>query len=145
MFAKFFAAAPLVTVAQEQAEGSALGVLGFLLYVAVIVLMIAATWKLFTKAGEPGWASIVPIYGNIVLLRITGRPWWWIFLFFIPLVNIVILIIHFIDIAKSYGKGIGFAIGLMFLAPIFLPILGFGSSRYVGPAAHQGAPTTAMA
>ena len=145
MFAKFFAAAPLATVAQEQVETSPLGILGFLLYAAVIVLMIAAIWKLFTKAGEPGWASIVPIYGTIVLLRITGRPWWWIFLFFIPLVNIVILIIHYIDIAKSYGKGVGFALGLMFLSPIFLPILGFGSARYVGPAARQGATTTAMA
>lgn len=145
MFAKFLAAAPLATAAQEQAEGAALGLFFLLVYGAFIVLMIAATWKLFTKAGEPGWASIVPIYGNIVLLRITGRPWWWLLLFLIPLVNIVVAIIHYIEIAKSYGKGIGFAIGLLFLAPIFWPILGFGNARYVGPAAQQGAPAPALA
>lgn len=144
MFAKFLAAAPLSTVAQEEAQGAALGVFFLLVYGAFIVLMIAATWKLFTKAGEPGWASIVPIYGNIVLLRLTGRPWWWLLLFFIPFVNFVVAVIHYIEIAKSYGKGAGFAMGLLFLAPVFWPILGLGSSRYVGPAARQGIPAPAM-
>ncbi len=115
------------------------------LYFGFIVALIAATWKVFTKAGQPGWASIVPFYGNVVLLRMTGRPGWWLLLFFIPFVNIVVGIIHYVEIAKSFGKGVGFTMGLIFLAPIFWLILGFGNSRFMGPAVQQGMPNAAMA
>jgi hypothetical protein len=103
--------------------------------VALVVFMIAAGWKVFVKAGQPGWAVIVPIYNMVVILKIVGRPMWWIVLFFIPLVNLVMGIIVYIDFAKSFGKGAGFGIGLMLLGFIFFPILGFGDARYVGPAA----------
>src|SRR5438034_7855705 len=90
-----------------------------IVYVVVIVVMIAAVWKIFTKAGQPGWASIVPIYNFIVMLRIAGKPAWWFLLMFIPVVNFVVLIIVLLSFARNFGKGGGFAMGLLFLAPIF--------------------------
>jgi hypothetical protein len=99
---------------------------------ALFVLLVAGMWKVFTKAGQPGWAAIIPIYNVIVLLQVAGRPIWWIILYLIPFVNIVIAIIVNIDIAKRFGKGVGFAIGLVFLPFIFYPILGFGDAQYQG-------------
>ncbi|CAG0980496.1 hypothetical protein FLAV_01741 [Flavobacteriales bacterium] len=106
-----------------------------IIYLAIIVLMIASMWKVFTKAGKPGWAAIVPIYNIIVLLQIVGRPTWWIILFLIPIVSLIIMIMVMIDVAKSFGKGGGFAAGLILLGIIFWPILAFGDAQYVGPAA----------
>jgi hypothetical protein len=114
-----------------------------IIYIAIIVLEIAALWKLFVKAGQPGWAAIIPIYNLYVLLKVIGRPPWWLALFFVgvivPFVGwillVVIGIIVAIDLAKSFAKSSGFAVGLFFLNFIFVPILGFGESRYVGPAA----------
>jgi hypothetical protein len=98
------------------------------------IFLIASLWKLFTKAGKPGWAVIIPIYNLIVLLQIVGRPVWWILLiFFVPVVNFIIWIIVLNELSKSFGKGIGYTIGLFFLPIIFFPILGFGSDKYVGP------------
>lgn len=118
------------------------GVMG-LVYFAVIVLIIVAMWKVFTKAGEPGWYSIIPIWSTLVLLRIVGRPMWWILLMLIPLVNLVILIMVYNDLSKSFGKGVGFTVGLIFLPFIFMLILGFGSAQYVGPGGVAAAPAPA--
>jgi len=107
-------------------------------YLAIVVFEIAAIWKIFTKAGQPGWAAIIPIYNSIVMLRIAGRPAWWFLLFFVPVVNFVIAIIMLIDLAKAFGKGAGFAIGMLLLSFIFFPILGFGSAQYLGPSAPMG-------
>jgi hypothetical protein len=106
----------------------------YIIYLAVIVFYLAAEWRIFSKAGQPGWAVIIPIYSTLVFLKIIGRPWWWIILFFIPIVNIIIGIIALNDLSKVFGHGIGFTLGLLFLSPIFIPILGFGGSQYVGPA-----------
>jgi Family of unknown function (DUF5684) len=106
-----------------------------LFYLAIIVVVCAGYWKVYTKAGEAGWKSIIPIWNLIVLVRIVGRSGWWVVLLLIPLVNIVTSAIVSQDAAKSYGRGVGFGVGLWLLAPIFYPILGFGSSTYVGPAA----------
>lgn len=107
--------------------------IGFVLvYLVVIVLMIAAQWKIYTKAGQPGWAAIVPIFNIIVLLKIIDKPLWWIALLIIPLVNIVILFLMNIELAKKFGKDTGFGIGLILLPFIFLPILGFGDAQYQG-------------
>jgi hypothetical protein len=105
---------------------------GFMLIIqlAILILMIAGLWKTFTKAGKPGWASIIPFYNLIVLLDIAGRPWWWLILYLIPFVNLVIAIVVSIDVAKNFGKGAGFGVGLAFLSFIFYPILGFGDARY---------------
>jgi uncharacterized membrane protein YoaK (UPF0700 family) len=92
-------------------------------------------WKVFAKAGEPGWAAIIPIYNVIVFLKIAGRPWWWVFLLLIPLVNIIVGIIASLDVAKAFGKGAGFGVGLALLGVIFYPILAFGDAKYVRAAA----------
>ena len=102
----------------------------FVFMIALVVLMIGSIWKVFTKAGKPGWACIVPIYNVIVLLEIAGKPLWWILLMIIPLVNIVIGIILAIEVAKKFGQSSGFGLGLAFLPFIFYPVLGYGSARY---------------
>ena len=107
------------------------GIIGLL----IALLLIVAMWKVFTKAGQPGWASIIPIYNLYIWCKIVGRPWWWILLMLIPFVNFIVGIILCIDLAKSFGKGAGFGIGLALLGIIFWPILGFGSAQYQGAAA----------
>ncbi|MSO18904.1 MAG: signal peptidase I [Acidobacteria bacterium] len=111
--------------------GVGVGILfmGFIVVmVALFVLIIASFWVVFTKAGQPGWASIVPIYNIIVLLQIAGKPTWWILLMLLPLVNIVIGIM--MAIAKNFGKSDGFGIGLLLLPMIFYPMLAWGDARY---------------
>jgi hypothetical protein len=94
------------------------------------VFYVWATWRVFTKAGKPGWAAIIPIYNTIVMLQVAGKPFWWIFLFLIPIANLVVYILMQAGVAKNFGKGTGFALGLILLNPIFLPILAFGSAQY---------------
>src|SRR6059058_6265400 len=95
--------------------GAGVGMGVMVCYLAVILLMIASMWKIFTKAGKPGWAAIVPIYNIIVLLEIAGKPLWWFILMLIPFVNIVVFIMVLLSIARNFGKGAGFAIGMLFL------------------------------
>ena len=108
-------------------------------YLAIAVLMIASGWKIFEKAGQPGWAVIIPIYNAIIALKIVGKPWWWLFLMMIPYVGIIWSIWTLNLLAKSFGKSTGFTIGLIFLPFIFLPMLGFGDAEYQGPAAADAA------
>ena len=98
-------------------------------------ILIASMWKIFSKAGQPGWAAIVPIYNYYIMLKVVGRPGWWIILLFVPLVNVVIALMVTYDLAKAFGKGMGYFLGLLFLGFIFYPMLGFGSARYQGAAA----------
>jgi len=114
---------------------SGIGVVGWFFYIALIAFGIFVQWKIFTKAGKPGWACIVPIYNIIVLLEIVGKPWWYLLLLFIPVVNIVILIMVMIALAQVFGKSGGFAVGLIFLSLIFMAILAFGDAKYLGPQA----------
>lgn len=99
-------------------------------YFGMVVLVIAGVWCTFAKAGKPGWASIVPIYNLIVLLEVAGQPIWFIILYLIPIANIVVAVLVAAGVAKNFGKGAGFAVGLFFLPFIFFPILGFGDARY---------------
>lgn len=99
---------------------------------AISVLWFASVWKVFVKAGRPGWAAIVPIYNLVVMLEIAGKPIWWIVLFLVPFVNIVIFFIMYIALAERFGKDAGFGIGLALLWFIFFPILGFGDAQYQG-------------
>ena len=101
-----------------------------IIYLIIIVLMIASTWKVYEKANKPGWASIVPIYNIIVLLEIVGKPLWWIALLFIPFVNFVVVILIYIELAKRFDKDTSFGFGLAFLGFIFIPILAFGDATY---------------
>ena len=104
-------------------------------YVVLIILLVVAQWKIFTKANKPGWASLIPIYNIIVLLEIVGKPWWWLLLMiFVPIVNIVFTIRMLNLLSKSFGKSTGFTVGLVFLPFIFFLILAFGNATYNGPA-----------
>jgi Family of unknown function (DUF5684) len=129
----FFAQAEYSTSTQ----GNPPSPLFWIVWAALVIFMIATMWKLFTKAGQPGWASIIPIVNTYFMIKVAGRPGWWLLLLFIPLVNFVILIILFLDIAKRFGKGVGFGIGLILLPIIFFPILAFGNAQY------QAAPAPA--
>lgn len=122
-----------------QDAGLAAGLGLFALFIAMLpaLLVIAGLWKMFTKAGKPGWAAIIPIYNVYVMLQIVGRPTWWLIGFLIPVVNFVVGILVTIDLAKSFGKGIGFAVGMILLPFIFYPLLGFSDARYQGPV-HGG-------
>lgn len=97
-----------------------------------MLLIIVSLWKVFEKAGKPGWASLIPIYNVIVLVQIAGKPVWWVLLMFIPLVGIIASILILVDLAKKFGKGAAFALGLAFLPFIFYPILAFGDAKYEG-------------
>lgn len=105
-----------------------------IVWLAIIVFIIAAQWKIFEKAGQPGWACIIPIYNIYIMLKIVGKPGWWLLLFLIPFVNFVFLIWTINLISKSFGKDVGFTVGLILLGIVFWPILGFGSAAYQGPA-----------
>jgi uncharacterized membrane protein YhaH (DUF805 family) len=121
--------------AMNSAAAQGGSMIGGLVGLAILVFLIAAMWKVFTKAGKAGWLVLIPIVNIYQLLKIAGRPGWWLILLIIPLVNLIISILVSMDIAKSFGKGAGFGLGLAFLGPIFYPILGFGSATYKGPAA----------
>ena len=104
----------------------------------IALLMIISMWVIYSKAGKPGWAAIIPIYNIIVLLQIVGKPWWWLLLMmFVPLGNIIWGIWTLNLLSKSFGKGVGFTLGLLFLSIIFFPVLAFGGAKYEGPAGEK--------
>ena len=113
---------------------------GTLFQLAIAALVIVSLWVVFTKAGEPGWAAIIPIYNMVIILKIADKPVWWIILFFIPIVNLVMAIITYIAFAEKFGKSAGFGVGLALLGPIFMPILAFGDAKYIGGAAVTPPP-----
>jgi hypothetical protein len=104
-----------------------------LLILIVIILPVLSFWFLYSKVNEPGWASIIPIYSTLVLLKIMGKPWYWLLLFCVPYLNFVFLIWAVNLTSKSFGKSEGYTVGLILLPLIFWPILAFGSSKYIGP------------
>jgi len=124
MFPLFFA--------QQSSEGGNL--LGSLLSLVFAVAGIVGIWRTFTKAGRPGWFSLIPLYNMIVLLEIAEVPLWWIIGLFIPVVNLVVMILVGLALANQFGKGTGFGVGLGLLPGIFYLILGFDDSEYGGPA-----------
>jgi len=105
-----------------------------------MVFYIAAMWKVYTKAGQPGWAAIIPIYNLVVLAQIAGKPVWWVLLMLIPIVNIVVAIMIWHGVSTNFGKGVGFTLGLIFLGFIFIPILAWGDAQYLGPNAGTPVP-----
>jgi hypothetical protein len=117
-------------------------IIAVLVVLVILIIMIAGYWKIFKKAGKPGYAVLISGHNLAVILEIVGRPLWWYFLYLVPICNIVIMIIVSIDLAKSFGKGTGFGIGIVFLPIIFIPILGFGSATYAGPAAATNYPSS---
>lgn len=115
--------------APSAAGGAVGGIVGLL----VAVVMVAAMWKVFTKAGQPGWASLVPLYNFLVMLKIIGKPSWYIVLAFVPLANFYLFITLAFGMAKAFGKSTGFGVGLLLLGPVFYPMLAFGDATYQGP------------
>lgn len=122
----------LLAQTSTEAPGEGSSLFGTLIALAVVIALIASIWKVFEKAGEAGWAAIIPIYNLVVLLKISGKPIWWLVLMIIPFVNIIASLLVLLALAKNFGKGAGFGLGLFFLGFIFFPILGFGSARYQG-------------
>lgn len=128
----YYTTDPTLTTA---AAGTAVGVLlvWMLFWLAIVAILVVAMWKIFAKAGKPGWAAIVPIYNILVFLEIIGRPWWWLLLMFIPFVNFVIGIVVALDLGKAFGKDAAYSIILLWLFSLigFL-MLGFGKDKYLG-------------
>ena len=114
----------------DDVSGIGFGIFG-VLYLGLIILMVASMWRVYTKAGQPGWSILVPIYNVYVMLKIAGKPGWWLLLMLVPLVNFIIQILVYIGIAKNFGKDGGFAAGLIILPFAFFPILAFGSAEYI--------------
>jgi len=124
-------------------------IMPLVLLFSFIILFVAATSKIFQKAGEEGWKCIVPIYNVIVFLRIVGKPWWWLFLMCIPIINYIFIIWTFNMFSKSFGKDAGYTALLFFFGFIFFPVIAFGRAEYQGPygdpeafAAYQAAIKT---
>ncbi|RAL21295.1 signal peptidase I [Lujinxingia litoralis] len=113
----------------------------FLVSMLVSLVMIAAVWKIYTKAGEPGWASIVPVYNSIVLAKIAGKEPWWGLLLYVPFINLVAMVILCIGLAHAFGKDTLWGLGLIFFGFIFFPLLGFGSATYQGERAATPSPS----
>jgi len=132
-----------VFIASGMMEGNGAGAgiasLIFLIVFVWLVVALIAMWKMFEKAGKPGWGALIPFYNIYLLIKIVGRPGWWLFLLFVPFVNIVIEVILAMDVAKSFGKSsLWGIIFILLLGGLGYIILGFGSAQYVGPAAAEG-------
>ena len=102
----------------------------FLFWLAIVIVVVAGFWKTFEKAGQPGWAAIIPVYNYYIMLKIAGKSGWWLLFFLIPIVNVVIAFVVFIEIARRFNQSTGFGVGLVLLGFVFWPILGFGEAQY---------------
>jgi hypothetical protein len=111
-------------------SGGVFGGVMWLVWLAFAILVIAGLWKVFVKAGHPGWGAIIPFYNTYLLIKVAGRPGWWLILMFIPVVNFIIWIIIALDIAKNFGHGVGYGILLILIPAIMYLVLGFGSDEY---------------
>ncbi|WPP51079.1 DUF5684 domain-containing protein [Catalinimonas niigatensis] len=120
---------------EQMVQSMGVGIM--IIYFALIILILVSMWKIFTKAGKVGWASIIPIYNIIILLEIIGKPAWWIILYFIPGVNLVFAVWSTNLLSKGFGNSEGFTIGMLFLPFVFYPVLAFGSASYHGPVGGQ--------
>lgn len=116
----------------------------FVFIILFAIVIIASLWIVFTKAGEPGWAAIVPIYNYMVLARIGGKPEWWGLLMLIPFVNLIVAIIILMEVARAFGKGSGFGLGLVFLGFIFFPILAFSDAQHESAGGRRGRSRRSM-
>lgn len=118
----------LETTTDVAATGGSTVYLALALVWAVAIL--AAGWKVYAKAGVPGWLALIPIVNVFGLLQVVRRPLWWFFLLLVPIVNLVVLVVVLWDLAKAFGRGLGMALVLLFLTPIGYLVLGFGSAEY---------------
>ena len=123
-----------IHVLAQQSQGD-LNPVPLIIYLTIVVIIVASWWKIFTKSGQPGWGALIPIYNMYLILKIAGRPWWFLLLLLVPLVNIIVAIVVTHDVSKSFGKGLGFTLGLIFLPFIFYGILAWSDTTYQGPSA----------
>ena len=121
----------LASYSQQQTPQLSGGLVVF--YLIVCVFVIACMWKIFTKAGEPGWACIIPFYSSYVIFKINYGNGLKFLLMFIPVLNVIASIMMYVRLGQRFGKGTGFILGMLFLPVIFLPMLAFGDSYYQGP------------
>lgn len=126
---------PVDAMPEAYSPSPVFGMAFMAIYLVLILLVIITNWKIFTKAGKPGWAAIVPFYNIIVLLQIIGRPGWWILLFFVPIANLVVSVLMALDLAKVFNKSALFGIMLLWFIPVGYLILAFGSAKYTAPGA----------
>jgi len=118
----------------ETANVGMMGMFPMIITLALCLLMLASMWRIFTKAGQPGWAILIPIYNAYVMLKVAGKPGWWLLLMLIPVVNLIVTILMLAGIAKNFGKGVGYVLGLIFFPILFYPMLAFGDAQYRGVA-----------
>lgn len=117
-------------LSQADEAGGIVVLFVMLVYLAIILALLAGMWKTFEKANQPGWGILIPIYNTVLLLKIAGKPLWWLILMVIPLISIYPAIVIPLAVAKNFRKGTGFGLGLLFLPIIFYPILGFGDAEF---------------
>jgi len=108
-----------------------------LIYLVLIILIATGIWRMFEKAGKPGWAALVPLYREWNMVQMTGKSLWWFFLLFVPLVNFVIIVRLYIEVARAFGKRGSYALMMVFFPFVAFPTLGFGAARYKDPNAPE--------
>lgn len=122
-------------------EDVGISIVVFIFQPILLVACLVAIWKVYVKAGQPGWKSLIPFYSMYILLKIIGRPGWWLLLYFVPVVNFVVLIINSIDLAKVFGRSTAFGVVALGLFPfVGYFILGFGKSTYTQPSTPTSPP-----
>jgi hypothetical protein len=122
---------------ETQPGDAGASMMSLFIWLAVVVLVVAGMWKTFQKAGQPGWASIIPLYNTYILLKMAGRPGWWLLLYLIPIVNLIVHLMVSLDVARAFGKSDLFGVfGLWFFSFVGYLILGFGSDKYKGVPKH---------
>ncbi|MGQ3412266.1 DUF5684 domain-containing protein [Natrinema versiforme] len=122
----------ITTAVLQQGGGEAGGGLTMIIGLLFVVSYIAGAWKTFSKANQPGWAAIIPIYNWYIMFKIGNNEWWWVLVMFVPIVNIYATYKLFAGVSNAFGYGIGFTLGLWFLGFLFFPLLGFGDATYRG-------------
>lgn len=124
--------APSTIILQQGPGGGFPGLVFWIFLLIAVIAQLAGVWKTFAKAGQPGWAALIPFYNLYIMLKIGGNEWWWLLLLFVPIVNIYAMYKIFAGVSKAFGQGVGFALGLWFLGLIFWLLLGFGDYSYQG-------------
>ena len=114
------------------AEVTGMSTTSLIISLVICVFMLVAIWKIFIKAGRPGWAAIIPIYDVYTLIKVAGLEWWYLLLLLVPLANIYAIFKIYIELAHNFGKSTGFGVLSVFFSLICLPILAFGDAKYEG-------------
>ena len=96
----------------------------------LVGVFCAGIWRVYAKAGLPGWGGLIPVYNLVLWMRLGGKPGWWAIWLFVPFLNLVIYTIVTFEVAKNFGKGVAYTLGLLLVPPVFYATLGLGSAQY---------------